>query len=72
MKVLTSSQTPQNTVALINLASLVDELYYIAFLFKFFYLITSAIKYCQHLLAIFVFYILSSMFSLCLWNYIHI
>lgn len=36
MKVLTSLQTPQNTIALINLASLVDELYYIAFLFKFF------------------------------------
>lgn len=36
MKVLTPLQTPQNTVALINLASLVNELYYIAFLFKFF------------------------------------
>lgn len=36
MKARISSQTPQNTVALINLASLVDELYYIAFLFKFF------------------------------------
>lgn len=37
-----------------------------------FYLITSEIKYCQHLLSIFVFYILNSMFSLCLRNYIYI
>lgn len=46
-------QTPQNTIALVNFAGLMN--YVIYFSIQVFYLITSEIKYCQHLLAIFCF-----------------